>query len=164
MPNTMLSIQPLALPGAKHVLKSSNRHQVGPRRRCESAHACPVLLPTVDISLRRAMITPAAACKHPMYRCCSLQRPGLAVLSVRARKQTEKQDVDADLVSDVLPADLQKLSKLAKVSPMSFYAAPTWYAAAWPAFLGGSCCAAVVLLSCTFGSSRACAWGCILAD
>jgi TolB-like protein len=59
-----------------------------------------------------------------------VQRPGLAVLPVRARKQTEKQDVEADLATDVLPADLQKLSKLAKVSPMSYYAAPTWYAAA----------------------------------
>jgi hypothetical protein len=36
-------------------------------------------------------------------------------LPIRARKQTEKQDVEADLAADVLLADLQKLSKLAKV-------------------------------------------------
>jgi hypothetical protein len=44
-----------------------------------------------------------------------LQRPCLAIMPLRARKQTEKQDVEADLAADVLPADLQKLSKLAKV-------------------------------------------------
>ena len=39
----------------------------------------------------------------------------LAVRPARARKQTEKQDVGVDLPADALPADLQKLSKLAKV-------------------------------------------------
>lgn len=60
-----------------------------------------------------------------------VQRSGLALLPVRARKQSKKQDVgqDADLASDVLPADLQKLSKLAKVGPSYVNAAPTWPAA-----------------------------------
>lgn len=37
------------------------------------------------------------------------------MVQARARKQTEKRSNGADLVSDVLPADLEKLSKLAKV-------------------------------------------------
>lgn len=55
----------------------------------------------------------------------SPQAPGVTRLTARARKQTEKQDVEADLADTTLPADLQKLSKLAKVRSIAADMLPT---------------------------------------
>lgn len=65
-----------------------------------------------------------------------------------SRKQSQKQsrDVGDDLASDALPADLDKLSKLAKVCPSSVSGTPTWHGAGAGRVLGCLAAAAVVVL------------------